>query len=145
MSFWQPRECPVADTRHVVTSWATPDQLRSMGHPAPLSWWQRRPFGPRMVAQPMPVFVHSRPYSRGSDAYAPQFGYLAYNPIGAGVASVARMPTISGPSARYQFGAIFFDVQTIPTSFKSGPPLPQGAVEALSQTAHVSGAYGTTG
>ena len=98
-----------------------------------------------MVAQPLPVFVHSRPYSRGADAYAPQFGYLPYNPIGAGVPSVARMPTISGPSGRYQFGAIWFTAQTMPTSTRMSTVVSQQSVEAIIAGTQVSAVYGTTG
>lgn len=116
------------------------------GAPTPLEWWQRRP-APRVSAhpQPLPYFFHSRPYSRGADAYAPQFGRLFINPIGAGVCSTARMPTISGPGARYQAGFIFFRVQSIPTSVQLNTTVPIETIDALVANGSVGPGYRTTG
>ena len=111
-----------------------------------MAFWQRRQIqGPATIAQGFPIYLTSRPYSRGAGAHAPQFGSLAYNPIGAGVPSPYRLPTIAGPGARYQLGAIWFDVQTIPTSMAPSPTMSMDSVNALLQTSSVAAMYATTG
>jgi hypothetical protein len=61
--------------------------------------------------------THEYPYfSRGTAAYAPQFGQVSYNPIGAGVAVNNRVQASYGPSAQYENGEIFWTSQAIPTS-----------------------------
>jgi hypothetical protein len=116
------------------------------GHPVPMSWWQRRPqWGPRPIPQGAPWYVTSRPYSRGAEAHAPKFGTLAWNPIGGGVPSAYRLPTIAGPGATYVFGAIWFDVQAIPTSVGLNATVPIETINALIKTSRVAGAYRTTG
>jgi hypothetical protein len=112
------------------------------GQPSPLSWWQRRQVrGPETVPQPVPYYLTSRPYSRGADAHAPQFGHVVINPIGAGAYAPYRLPTIAGPGARYEFSAIWFDVQTIPTSMEINPSVPIETVDALIATSYVGGMY----
>ncbi len=116
------------------------------GQPAPLSWWQQRTIpGPVTMPQGMPALLQSRPYSRGAEAFSPKFGTLNWNPIGAGVYAPYRIPTIAGPGARYNFGAIWFDVQTISTSFIGNPTIPLETVNALIATSHVGPSYITTG
>jgi hypothetical protein len=116
------------------------------GRPEPCSWWMRRQIrGPDTIGQGFPVYMHSRPYSRGAGAYAPKFGQLAYNPIGAGVPAPYRLPTIGGPGARYQLGAIWFDVQSVPTSINFSPTMSMQSVNALLSQSHVSAMYATTG
>jgi hypothetical protein len=121
-------------------------QAAMRGQPPPLSAWMRRliPQVPTMP-QPVPVYLHSRPYDRGAQAYSPKFGILPINPIGAGVVVPYRHPTIAGPGARYQGGAIWFDVQTVPTSIRFNPTLPVETVNALLATSHVGPSYMTTG
>jgi hypothetical protein len=115
------------------------------GHPGALSWWMRRtPRGPATVGQGAPFYLQSRPYSRGAGAFAPKFGIIASNPIGAGIYAPYRMPTISGPGARYQHGAIFFNVQAIPT-IRMSPTMPSQSIEALLATSYVAASYATTG
>jgi hypothetical protein len=113
------------------------------GQPVPLAWWQMRsapgPAAPMM--QPVPFYLTSTPYSRGADAHAPQFGKVIYNPIGAGVVAPYRLPSIAGPGARYMFSAIWFDVQTIPTSMQINPSVPIETVNALIATSSVAGMY----
>lgn len=112
------------------------------GQPVPLDWWQRRQIqGPGTVAQPVPWYMTSRPYSRGAGAHAPQFGHLNINPIGAGQYAPYRHPTIAGPGARYMFSAIWFDVQTIPTSMGFAQSVPVETVDALIASSHVAGMY----
>jgi hypothetical protein len=112
------------------------------GQPVALAWWQRRTVPePTVIGQGVPFYLTSTPYSRGAGAHAPQFGKLTYNPIGAGVASSWRLPTIAGPGARYAFSAIWFDVQDIPTSMGFSQSVPQETVDALIQSSHVSGFY----
>ena len=111
-----------------------------------LAYWQKRQIqGPQTIAQGQPFYLTSRPYSRGAGAHAPKFGQLAYNPIGAGVVTPYRIPTIAGPGARYQFAAIWFDVQTIPTSIAPSPTMSMDSVAALLATSSVAGMYATTG
>jgi hypothetical protein len=111
-----------------------------------LAYWQRRQIGgPSTIAQGAPVYLHSRPYSRGAGAFSPKFGSLNINPIGAGVAVPYKLPVISGPGARYQFAAIWFDVQTIPTSIAPSPTMRMDSVAALLATSSVAGMYATTG
>jgi hypothetical protein len=112
------------------------------GQPAPLAWWQQRQIrGPATIPQPVPVYFTSRPYSRGADAHAPKFGMLNINPIGAGQYAAYRIPTIAGPGARYMFSAIWFDVQTIPTSMQINPSVPVETVNALIASSYVAGMY----
>ena len=108
-------------------------------------WQQRQIRGPATVGQPVPVYFTSRPYSRGAGAHAPKFGVLNINPIGAGVVTPYKLPVIAGPGARYQFGAIWFDVQTIPTSIAPSPTMSMDSVAALLATSSVSAMYATTG
>jgi hypothetical protein len=111
-----------------------------------LAWWQRRQIqGPATIMQQGPVYLHSRPYSRGAGAYSPKFGTLNINPIGAGVATPYKLPVIAGPGARYQMAAIWFDVQTIPTSMAPSPTMSMDSVEALLATSSVAAMYATTG
>jgi hypothetical protein len=133
-------------------SWAGSEQLgvspqaAMRGHPPAMSWWQQRSV-PRVPTppQPLPIWIHSRPYDRGAAAYAPHFGTLPYSPIGQGIYAAYKLPVIAGPAARYQAGAIWFDVQTIPTSLLLNPTIPVETVNALLATSHVSGSYMTTG
>ena len=121
-------------------------QAAMRGMPAPFAWWQRRAIrGPATVPQSQPVMLHSRGYSRGAQAYAPKFGVINYNPIGDGVVAPYKLPVIAGPGARYNFGAIWFDVQTIPTSIILNPTVPTETIDALLATSYVGGTYLTTG
>lgn len=116
------------------------------GTPGAQTWWQRRtPRGPDTVAQGFPFYLQSRPYSRGAGAYSPKFGVIASNPIGAGIYAPYKLPVIAGPGARYQFGAIWFNVQSIPTSIHFSPTMPAQSVTALLATSHVAAMYATTG
>jgi len=116
------------------------------GQPVPLAWWQARPrLGPDTIPQPLPAWLQSRPYSRGAGAYSPKFGVLPYNPIGSGIYSPYRLPTIAGPGATYMAAAIWFDVQTIPTSININPTIPIETMNALIATARVGPSYMTTG
>jgi hypothetical protein len=116
------------------------------GQPAPLSWWQRRRIPQaRDVPQPLPTLYRAPNYSAGADAFAPQFGRLLANVIGAGVPTPFKLPVIAGSGARYEAGAIFFDVQAVPTSVRISPAMSQESLAALLATAHVGPSYATTG
>jgi hypothetical protein len=116
------------------------------GQPSPLSFWQKRQIqGPRPPAQGMPYYITTPGYSRGAEAHAPHYGQIAYNPIGAGIYAPYKLPPIAGPGARYNFGAIWFDTQVIPTSFQGNPTIPIETVNALIATSHVGPSYLTTG
>lgn len=111
------------------------------GHPPALAWQQQRPAGRHLVPQGTPAWLQSRPYDRGAGAYAPKFGVLTVNPIGAGIYAPYKLPPFAGPGARYQAGAIWFDVQAVPTSVRMSPTMPAEAVSALIAQAHVAAAY----
>lgn len=138
---------------NVVRAWAAtaeggihPIAVTQRGGPPALSWWQQRRLrGQQTTPQPVPLTLQSRPYSRGAGAYSPHFGTIPTNPIGAGVFAPYRLPTIAGPGARYVFGAIWFDVQTIPTSLRMNTTIPIETVNALISTSRVGGTYLTTG
>ena len=91
--------------------------------------------------QSFPVWLMSRPYDRGAGAYSPKFGTIPVSPIGAGIYAPYKLPAIAGPGARYQFGAIWFDVQAIPTSMRINPTVPVETVNALIATSHVGAMY----
>ena len=111
-----------------------------------MAYWQRRQIqGPSTIAQAGPIYLHSRPYSRGAQAFSPKFGTLNYNPIGAGVVAPYKLPVIAGPGARYEFAAIWFDVQAIPTTMQMSPTMSMDSVDALLATSSVAAMYATTG
>jgi hypothetical protein len=111
-----------------------------------MAYWQRRQItGDPTIAQAVPMWLMSRPYDRGAGAFSPKFGVINYNPIGAGVYAPYRLPTIAGPGARYQMAAIWFDVQTIPTTVRMSPSMPIESVNALLATSTVAAMYPTTG
>jgi hypothetical protein len=116
------------------------------GQPPAMAYWQRRWLpGPGTVPQGTPFWLTSRPYSRGAEAHAPHFGILTYNPIGAGIYAPYKLPPMAGPAARYVQGAIWFDVQSIPTGLRFNPTVPVETVDALIGQSHVAAAYRTTG
>lgn len=116
------------------------------GRPEPLAYWQRRQIaGPPTIAMGVPIYIHSRPYSRGAGAYSPKLGVINYDPIGAGIDSPYKLPVIAGPGARYQFGAIWFDVQTTPTTMHMSPTTPIESANAMIAQSFVSAMYATTG
>jgi hypothetical protein len=116
------------------------------GHPGAMAAYQRRQIGgPQTIAQAGPVYLQSRPYDRGAGAYSPKFGILNINPIGAGIYCPYKLPVSGGPGARYQMAAIWFDVQTIPTSIHFSPTMPAASVNALVGLSHVAAMYPTTG
>jgi hypothetical protein len=116
------------------------------GHPGALSAYQRRQIvGAQTIAQAVPFWLQSRPYDRGAGAYSPKFGNLNINPIGAGIYAPYKLPVSGGPGARYQMAAIWFDVQTIPTSVQASPTMRKESLDALVATSHVAAMYATTG
>jgi hypothetical protein len=116
------------------------------GQPPAMEFWQARQIrGPQTVAQGVPFYLQSRPYSRGAEAFSPKFGSLAYNPIGGGTYNPYKLPPMAGPGARYVQGAIFFDVQAIPTGLRFNQTVPVETVDALIAQSHVAAAYRTTG
>jgi hypothetical protein len=121
-------------------------QAAMRGQPPPMSWWMQRSI-PRVPTppQPVPIWLHSRPYDRGAGAVASKFRTLPISPTGAGVYSPYKLPVIAGPGARYQFGAIWFGVQDIPTSIRMNPTVPVATINALIATSQVGAMYPTTG
>ena len=111
-----------------------------------LAWWQQRRIPQTQTAlQGVPLYMQSRPYDRGANAFAPKFGVLPINPIGAGVVVPYKLPVIAGPGARYEFAAIWFNVQTVPTSLLINPTIPVEAVNAAIANSSVSAMYVTSG
>jgi hypothetical protein len=116
------------------------------GHPGAFSAYQRRQIpGPATIAQGGPIYLQSRPYDRGAGAFAPKFGVININPIGAGIYAPYKLPVIAGPGARYQNAAIWFDVQTVPTSVQASPTMSMQSLNSLIATSSVSAMYATTG
>lgn len=116
------------------------------GHPGALAASQRRQIrGPATVMQGREVWLHSRPYDRGAGAFSPKFGHLNINPIGAGIYAPYKLPVSGGPGARYQYAAIWFDVQAVPTSVQASPTMTMESLNALVGLSHVSAMYATTG
>jgi hypothetical protein len=112
------------------------------GHPPAMSWWMKRLIPTvRPIPQPTPVYLHSRPYDRGAGAYAPKFGTLYSNPIGGGVPSAYKLPVIAGPGARFQAGAIWFDVQSVPTGMRFNGTVPIETIDALIAESSVGPSY----
>jgi hypothetical protein len=123
------------------------DQTAAMqGQPQALTYWQKRPrIGPETVAQSLPYWQVHAHYDRGAAAFTPHFGAIQYNPIGAGIYSPYKLPVIAGPGARYEAGAIFFDVQVLGTGLRQSPTVPMEAINALIATSHATFGYATTG
>lgn len=116
------------------------------GQPEAMSAPQTRPrLGPETVPQGTPVWLHSRPYSRGAGAYAPHFGVVNVNPIGAGIYAPYKLPVIAGPGARYMASAIWFNVQSVPTSLLLNPTIPIETVDALISQSYAAAGYRTSG
>ena len=116
------------------------------GHPGALAAYQRRQIvGPETIPQARPLYLQSRPYDRGAGAFSPKFGVLNINPIGAGIYAPYKLPVIGGPGARYEMAAIWFDVQTTPTSIYNSPSMSMESLNALIATSSVSAMYATTG
>lgn len=110
-----------------------------------LAWWQQRQIrGAQTIPQGQPAWLQSQTYSRGAGAFAPKFGHLPTNPIGAGIVAPHKLPVIAGPGARYQYAAIWFDVQTIPTTVQISPTMPIESINALVASSYVGGMYVTT-
>lgn len=111
-----------------------------------MAYWQRRQI-PTQELTPFggPFYIQSRPYDRGAQAFSPKFGSIVANVIGAGVYSPYKLPVSGGPAARYQFGAIWFDVQTVPTSLQLSPTMPIASANALISQSYVAAMYATTG
>ena len=116
------------------------------GTPGFAAAYQRRQIpGPATIAQGQPIYLQSRPYDRGAGAFSPKFGVLNINPIGAGIYAPYKLPVSGGPGARYQAAAIWFDVQSVPTSVQASPTMSMESLDALIATSSVSAMYATTG
>jgi hypothetical protein len=127
-----------------IFSWlfGTPES-RQRGFPAPENALQHRP--PGSMTEVPPIFggvyqQYTEPYSRGAAAYAPNFGKVLENPIGAGIVVLHRPQSSYGGSAEYHNGVAFWTNQTIPTSIHlQGLTTPE-EMEALLGTVDVQAA-----
>jgi hypothetical protein len=61
-------------------------------------------------------YVYTPYYDRGAAAYAPNFGYVLSNPIGAGRVALDKPQASYGKAGQYEHGMIFWTSQVIPTS-----------------------------
>jgi hypothetical protein len=112
------------------------------GHPGACSAYQQKQIPQAgTIPQPGPFLIQSRPYSRGAQAYSPKFGVLNINPIGSGVDAPYKLPVIAGPGARYQMAAIWFDVQTVPTTVNISPSMSMQSLQALMSQSYVAAMY----
>lgn len=147
-----PGSPPASDGRITAINWVS-DQTGGVnprsamrGKPPALSFWQRRRIqNSEPAPQPVPVYLQSRPWDRGAGAYSPRFGVLSYNPIGAGIYAPYKLPVIAGPGGRYEFGAIWWGVQVVPTSILLNPTIPVETMDALIASSRVGGTILTTG
>lgn len=103
-----------------ILSWLFGDpESKQRGFPSPENALQHRPPG-SMPNRPR-VFggvyqQYTEPYSRGAAAYAPNFGKVLENPIGAGIVAIHRPKASYGKPAEYVNGIAFWTSQTVPTS-----------------------------
>lgn len=118
------------------------------GFPAPESAAQARPLGSMPNNPPVfgGVFQNYTPYyDRGAAAYVPNFGYVLYNPIGAGVAARYRTQASYGPGGSYDNGAIWWTSQAVPTSINLQGLTDPAVLGALLNRMQVQGVVRTTG
>lgn len=103
-----------------ILSWLFGDPASMQrGTPSPENALQHRPPG-SMPNRPR-IFggvyqKYTEPYSRGAAAYAPNFGKVLENPIGAGIVAIHRPKASYGKPAEYINGIAFWTSQTVPTS-----------------------------
>jgi len=103
-------------------TWFRPGSLRgsARGMPQPLNAAQRRPvdtmnnYGYDQTG--LPTLTWTPYFSRGADAWAPTYGKVFTNPIGAGIQVLHRPQASYGGAAQYANGALWWTSQTIPTS-----------------------------
>lgn len=107
------------------------------GMPSPEDQSQARPLGSmpnNPVAYGLPIYTETPYYDRGAAAFVPNFGYVLYNPIGAGRAVDARPQASYGPAGQYINDMIFWTSQAIPTSINlQGLTNPDELLEVLGE------------
>jgi hypothetical protein len=118
------------------------------GMPSPENGLQARPPGSwatnlRSLGQPF--YVHTRGFSRGANAYVPNFGKVLTNPIGAGIVALSRPQASYGPSGRYENAAIWWVSQDIPTTIGLQGLTDPNTLSALLGQVSVQAVYPTTG
>jgi hypothetical protein len=89
------------------------------GFPAPEAPDQRKnPADLNYVPQASgePEYKYYPYFSRGANAYAPQFGQVLSNPIGAGIVANHRPQAFYGGAGTYEHGSIWWTSQAIPTT-----------------------------
>lgn len=128
-------------------SWFLPSSPQSMqrGFPTPQNAAQRRPPPWRNDVAPWGGVIQllTRRFDRGAAAYAPNFGRINNNPIGAGIVA-PNMPHASyGMSARYVNHTIFWVSQSIPTSVPMSGLQGPDQMAALLGTVNVQAAVRT--
>lgn len=92
------------------------------------------------------VYQHYTPYyDRGAAAFVPNFGYVLYNPIGAGIPALHRPQASYGPAAQYADGAIWWATQVIPTSVNLQGLTDPEELAAILSPLQIQGVVRTTG
>lgn len=84
-----------------------------------------------------PVYVYTPYYDRGAAAYAPNFGKVLSNPIGAGIYAPYRIQASNGQPAQYFNRALFWTSQVIPTSLHLGGLNDAASLKAILGTLNV--------
>ena len=121
--------------------WKPGSQADRLGYPVPLGGPDRR--SPPAVQVPMfggVMQVAGPLWDQGAAGYAPQFGQVLSNPIGAGIVTRARPQASYGPAGQYVNGYIWWVPQTVPTSLQLGGLTSPQELQALLGTVNVQAA-----
>jgi hypothetical protein len=108
------------------------------GFPAPGTGDQIRPPGSMpniLLPDGSNHEVYTPYFSRGAAAYVQNYGKVTENPIGAGIPVPYRTQASYGPAAQYDYGALWWTSQVIPTTINlQGLTDPEALNEILGST-----------
>lgn len=140
-SLWEPKR-PTKGRR----TWSNPASPAgsNRGMPSPLNDRQARPAGdftPQVAQGTGPGWSRTPYYSMGAGEFAPQFGQVLTNPIGAGIVVSSPMAAESGQAAEYVNGVIYFATQNIPTSLNFQGLTDPEALAAILGPIYIEAAY----
>lgn len=120
---------------------------RQRGYPQPLSPAQSYAAAGAVPPQPVMfggvILVANRRSDMGAAGYAPVFGRVASNPIGAGIVAAHRPQPSYGVAGQYLDHTIFWAQQTIPTSVPFASLTGPAQLAALLGTVNVQAAVRT--